>query len=385
MASALRRVVKPHLCHVFPVFGNGGPEVRTALVINATTDRFRHTILSISGDTSGGHRIYAKGSTRLEAVPKPGAWGGYPRVLARTLRGLRPDLLITYGWGGVDAILAGRLCGLRRIIHGEDGFLPDEAHGQKARRLIARQVLLRTASCVVVPSQTLVEIAGRLWRLPHRKIHYVPNGVDPLRFSAGSPSDRSAARNRFGFSDTDVVVGTVGHLRPEKNYARLIRAFSQLPDHLHGKLILVGDGDLRAELVRQVHDLGLAGRVVFAGVVPDPVECYRAMDLFALSSDTEQMPIVILEAMAAGLAVLSTDVGDVRGMVSAENQPYVLPRGDDRAYARALATLAQGSEERMNLGRMNRSRCVGMYDLRVMVDRYQDLYSEVMGARKNTL
>src|SRR2546426_12172265 len=108
-----RRDVRPHLCHVFPAFGNGGPEVRTAIVINETADRFRHTILSISGDISGAHRIHADGSV-LDRVPSTSGFGAYLRVLARTLRKLRPDLLMTYGWGGVDAIVVARLCGLGR-------------------------------------------------------------------------------------------------------------------------------------------------------------------------------------------------------------------------------------------------------------------------------
>jgi glycosyltransferase involved in cell wall biosynthesis len=134
-------------------------------------------------------------------------------------------------------------------------------------------------------------------------------------------------------------------------------------------------------LERQAQDLGLAGRVVFTGVVSDPVDCYRAMDLFALSSDTEQMPIAILEAMGAGLPVVSTDVGDVREMVSAANRQFVTPLSDDSAYAQAITTLAQRADEREPLGRMNRSRCAAAYDLRVMVERYRQLYENVLDAR----
>src|SRR5689334_2446640 len=104
--------MRPHLCHAFPAFAHGGPEVRTALVVNATADRFRHTILSISGDLSGQSRIPGNANVRLGAVPRPGAWGGYSRVLWGILRELRPDLVLTYGWGGIDAILAARLCGV---------------------------------------------------------------------------------------------------------------------------------------------------------------------------------------------------------------------------------------------------------------------------------
>jgi len=174
------------------------------------------------------------------------------------------------------------------------------------------------------------------------------------------------------------VIGTVGHIRSEKNYARLVAAFATLRSDPRVRLIIVGDGDLRSALDRQISDLGLSERVVFAGTVADPVETYRAMDLFALSSDTEQMPLVVLEAMGAGLPVVSTDVGDVREMIVDANRRYVTPLGDEEAYARALAALAQDAQERTSLGRMNRARCLDQYDLRVMIDRYHALYSDVL-------
>jgi L-malate glycosyltransferase len=367
----------PHLCHVFPSFGNGGPEVRTAIVINATADVFRHTILSISGEMSGAHRIHAHDSA-IEPVPRASGWATYAHVLARTLRTLQPDLLMTYGWGGVDAIIVGRWCGLHRVIHGEDGFLPDEARQQKLHRLMARRVAMRAASLVIVPSRTLVGIADRQWRLPRQKTCYVPNGVDAVRFSPPTAEQRAVARRRFGFQEQDVVIGTVGHIRPEKNYARLVDAFGKLANARRTRLLIVGDGSLKSALIEQIATLGLSERVVFAGVVTDPVECYRAMDLFALSSDTEQMPLVVLEAMSTGLAVLSTDVGDVREMVSAENASYVTCLGDDDAFVQALTTLTDNTQQRARLGQANRSRCLNEYDVRIMVDRYRALYCAVL-------
>lgn len=372
----------PHLVHVFPSFGTGGAEVRTAIIINATAGLFRHTILSITGETRGKQLV--NGNAILDRVPRPDSLGGFPRAIGKALRALRPDLLLTYGWGGMDAIIAGRLCGVRRIVHVEDGFLPDETARQKPHRLLVRQVVLRAASRLVIPSQTLAGIADRLWHLPARKVCYVPNGVDSSRFAPGPPHARSAARRRLGFAETDVVVGTVGHLRPEKNHARLLDALANTRSGSNLKLLLVGDGELRGALERQIQERGLSGRVVFAGAVADPSDCYRAMDLFALSSDTEQMPIVVLEAMATGLAVVSTDVGDVRGMVVAGNQEYVTPLGDEAAFTRALDTLSRDHERRATLGGANKLRACAVYDLRVMVDRHRLLYDELIAFRAAT-
>jgi glycosyltransferase involved in cell wall biosynthesis len=91
------------------------------------------------------------------------------------------------------------------------------------------------------------------------------------------------------------------------------------------------------------------------------------------------MPFAVLEAMGTGLAVVSTDVGDVRHMVAAENQPYVTALGDDSSYQRALAAIAGSPTRRIELGRLNRSRCVDRYDMGTMVDAYRELYSQVIG------
>src|SRR5438552_3691135 len=129
----------PHLCHVFPAFATGGPEVRTTVLLNALGPEFRHTIVALNGDTSGRERLESSVDVTFVSAPSPRRTG-HIITLAGCLRELRPDLLLTYGWGGVDAIAAGRLAGLRRIVHMEDGFLPDEAVKQKFKRLLARRV-----------------------------------------------------------------------------------------------------------------------------------------------------------------------------------------------------------------------------------------------------
>ena len=365
--------MRPHLCHVFPTFAHGGPEVRTALLLDATADQFRHTVVSLGGDVQGRCRVRPGGGTRfLPGPPRGGVL--YPLQLARLLKSLRPDLLLTYGWGGTDAIWAARLCGLPRVIHTEDGFLPDEAAGQKWKRVLARRVLLRFADCVVCPSRTLQRIAAGLWWLPARKVTYLPNGIDTARFSPPTLEASRRARHALGLDPSELVVGTVGHLRAEKNQARLLRAFAALARRRPARLLLVGDGPLRAPLAEQARGLGVEDRVLFAGVVNDPADLYRALDLFALSSDTEQMPLALLEAMSTGLAVVSTDVGDVAAMVGPGNRPYVVAPADDSGYAAALAALAEDAAARRELGEANRRRCLEHYDMGAMTQAYLNLY-----------
>ena len=121
-----------------------------------------------------------------------------------------------------------------------------------------------------------------------------------------------------------LTIGTVASLRPEKNLTRLIYAFHKTSRHVDCRLIIVGDGPERHRLDALVARLGLTSVVHFAGQVENPAPMYREMDVFALSSDTEQMPYTVIEAMAAGLPVVATDVGDIAQMVTLDNLPYVV-------------------------------------------------------------
>jgi glycosyltransferase involved in cell wall biosynthesis len=371
-------MTQPHLCHIHPAFGTGGPEVRTSLVIDASGDAFRHTVIALNGNLGGRTRI-----RRQEAVCflEPPRVGGV-RGLAKLLRDLRPDLVLTHGWGGSDALLAARMVGIRRVIHAEDGFLPDEAARQRFPRLVARRILLRIPRRVVCPSQTLVRIANRMWWLPTHKICYIPNGVDAAGFSSGSPEVVTAARRHLGCMNGEVIVGTVGRLGAEKNHARLIRAFATVAARRPARLAIVGDGPERESLARLARNLGLADRVIFTGQTDRPVDYYRAMDIFALSSDTEQMPIALLEAMAVGLPIVSTDVGDVREMVATGNRVHVIPPEQEDAYASALDALADAPHARVRLGQENREKCRQQHTLDTMVQAYLNLYREILEIRR---
>jgi glycosyltransferase involved in cell wall biosynthesis len=122
-------------------------------------------------------------------------------------------------------------------------------------------------------------------------------------------------------------------------------------------------------------ELGIADRTAFLGHVEDVPAVLRSLDIFALSSDTEQMPNSLLQAMAAGRPVAAVGVGDVARIVAPENRPLVVPRDDQAALTAALAALAADADRRALLGRLNQERVKSHYSLDSMVAAYGALLS----------
>jgi glycosyltransferase involved in cell wall biosynthesis len=325
--------------------------MRFCAVANHHGTSLRHVIVAMDGRVSCRERLNPELDVRVIelGLSKPGPLATWRRLRA-VLREIKPDVLLTHNWGSIEWALANAppmLPPLARHIHVEDGFGPDERDRQLRRRVWARRLALRR-STVVLPSRTLLRLAEQIWRLAPAHLRYIPNGVDLTRFA---PGQRPASRLNLPPGDGPLV-GTVAALRPEKNIARLLRATALVPDL---RLIVVGDGPERAPLEALASELGIASRVAFAGAMADPAPAYAMMDIFALSSDTEQMPLTILEAMAAGLPVAATDVGDVVDMVGAENVPFIVTR-DETTLGAALGRLATNATLRQAVGTANQTQ-----------------------------
>lgn len=350
------------LLSVFATFAVGGPQVRYAAVANRFPNRFRHTIVAMDADTQARQRLSPAVDVRFPelAVTKASTLANRRRF-RRFLGDTRPDLLITHNWGSIEWAMA-NWPRVVRHIHIEDGFGPEEWAHQIPRRVLARRLLL-SRSLVVVPSRTLQRIATDVWHLPPARVRYIPNGIDLARFTASCHAP-----------DTAPVIGTVAALRAEKNLSRLIRAFAAVRGETGARLVIVGDGPDRPALESMAAQTGVAEHVRFTGHMADPAPALAGFDIFALSSDTEQMPISVIEAMAAGLPLVATNVGDVHRMVADANTPFVTAV-DDQAFAAALATLLRDGARRMEIGARNRDKAVQEFDQEIMFRQYAEVFT----------
>lgn len=374
-------VVREHpvrILHLHSSFSLGGKEARAVRLMNLMQDRAQHTILSAVPDAFGARDAIDPGiDVRFPVDAPPLAGRPSPRryeALARYM--LNFDLVLSYNWGAMDGAMAHRIYWRRwshflppNLVHHEDGFNEDESVKRNWKRNLFRRYALASAGAVVVPSALLARIATDEWKLGAR-VELIRNGIDVAAY-ARSPA---VAIPGFERRPGEVVIGTVAGLRRVKDLPRLVRAVASVPDPV--RLVIVGEGPERGAIEAEAARCGIADRVVLAGFMPEPARWIGHFDLLALSSLSEQAPIAVIEAMAAGLPVVSPAVGDVAAMVSDANRTFIAD--DEAGFRAALARMAADGALRTAVGEENRRIAAEHFDESGMVAAYQKLYARAM-------
>jgi glycosyltransferase involved in cell wall biosynthesis len=325
------------LLHAFSTFKLGGPQARFVQLANAFGPRYRHVIAAMDNCFDAGERLgpHVNWQPLPLQIKKGGALANRS-AFRQVIQDQNPDLLLTYNWGAIEWAAANWPMRVPQI-HIEDGFGPEEANQQLPRRVWTRRVLLGWAGKpVVVISHTLQHIATQVWKLPANQVKFIPNGV-------AIPETHIKKRALANTNQAQITIGTVAGLRPEKNIARLIKAFAAVRAQQSARLVVVGGGPELPSLQALAARLGVAEDVEFAGYLANPISRLIEFDLFALSSDTEQLPIAMLEAMACGIPVVATRVGDVAHIMPSVAQSAVAEPTDAAFTATLLGAIAQRS------------------------------------------
>jgi len=369
-----------HILHLHSTFQPGGKELRAARLMNVFGPKVRHTLVSAVPDALGAASAI---DPQIEvAYPtdfEPLAGRPMPARLLRLARAMQGfDLVLTYNWGAMDAVLAhavfGSYLSLPGLVHHEDGFNQDEAQRLKTSRNWFRRIALARSAGLVVPSRRLETIALEVWHQPRGRVHLIENGIDTARYTRRPKPD---ALPRIVKREGERWVGTLAGLRAVKNLPRLVRACVDLPENW--QLVILGEGPEREAIRAEALRLGMAHRVHLPGFVADPAQAVGLFDIFALSSDSEQFPISVVEAMAAGLPVASPDVGDVAGMVAEENRSFIVGPRDEGGLADTIEQLALNPALRETIGKANRARAIACYDEKRMIAAYRALYASAAG------
>lgn len=326
----------------------------------------------------------AAGGAAVVSLDKPA--GRTPWLVDRAaaaLAALAPDVLHTHTVGALWYLgPAARRAGGVPVVHTEHTDSVRKAAGLRAK-LRTRLLWHRAAKfagrfCGV--SDEVTRSAVRWGTVPRRKAETILNGIDTELYADASP--RLPAREAFGIPAAARVVGTVGRLNEIKRQDLLLRAVGGLgPAYADVRVLLVGDGPERGALEALAGALGLGPRVHFAGFQAAPERLLPAMDVFALTSRLEGLPLALLEAWAAGRPVVASAVGGVPQAVRDGETGLLFANGDQPGLARALARLLDDPGLRGRLGAAGRAVVRERYSLDRMAAEYEARYRAVLAER----
>jgi glycosyltransferase involved in cell wall biosynthesis len=306
--------------------------------------------------------------------------------LIRLARSFRPDVVHTHtakaGFLGRQAALAVRP--RPAIVHTYHGHVLEGYFGAAKARLYLEleRALARVSDCLIGVSQATVDDLVRLGVAPRERFRVLPLGLDLDRLAEDDDGSRAAARDELGVGVDEILLVFVGRVVPIKRLDVLLQALAQArPSGPRLWLAVVGDGEERPRLERQAGELGIAGEVLFLGYRRELRSVFAAADVAVLSSDNEGTPVSLIEAAAAGLPAVATDVGGVCEVVS-EETGILVPRGDAGALASALVEMAADGERRVRFGAAARSRAIGRYGADRLLGDTDALYRELLAARR---
>ena len=276
----------------------------------------------------------------------------------RVFRRWRPDIVHTHmakagSLGRLAALVYNRTRGAgrrARLIHTYHGHVFEGYFGSPSTRsflFVERWLGKRTDALIAISPQVKKDLLETYGVAREEQLWLIPLGFNLDRLLAVSQKDREQARSSFQIPDAAVVVTTVGRLTAIKQHTLFLEMAARLAKQSDRFMFLIaGDGELRTALERRVKELGLGARVRFLGWRGDLENVYGATDVFVLTSRNEGTPVALIEAMAAGVASVSTDVGGVRDVVAGPHLGSLVPFGDAAALAGAVAALADAPARR---------------------------------------
>jgi glycosyltransferase involved in cell wall biosynthesis len=323
----------------------------------------------------------AQGFRVLCADKRPGLrWSTVSKVAA-LLGQLRPAVVHSHQSGALlYAGPAARRAGVPVVVHTEhNNHLRKQGTPiARLRRTMLAKLSGRRAQRFFCVSADVADAVRKHGLYPADKTFVVPNGIDLAPFE--EPLDRAAVRQSVGIPADAPVVGTVGRLNAVKRQDLLIRAFARVKQAVpDAHLLIVGDGAAMGELRELTATLSLNDAVHFAGYQPKPQPYLRAMDVFALTSRIEGMPLSVLEAFAAGVPVVASRVGGVPEVVDSGNNGFVFEYGDETALVGRLLELLNGPELARHVGEAGRDSARSRYSAAVMAAAYHRHYLELLG------
>jgi len=365
------------IAHVLSSFGMGGQE-RVALDLAVGQRAAGQRVMAVtleSGDEGPlGAEFRARGAEVAHLRKRPGFDASLILRLRRLFREHRVAVVHTHNpqpliYGGPAARASGAV-----LVHTKHGVNADSD-----RRLWMKRAAGLLVDAFVAVSEPTADVARRIRECRPGRLHVIANGIDLSRFGPDDQA-RAAVRAELGIPGDAFVVGTVGRLGPEKAHPYFLRSVGPLlgPD-FH---VVIAGGGAEAERIAEVaRGLPVPSSVHLLGMRRDVPRVLAAFDVFALTSVSEGLPLVIPEAMATRLPVVSTAVGGIPQVVVEDQTGLLVESGDEAGLRDAVARLAGDRALASRFARAGRERALSRYSSQRMVDDYLALYRDCMSRR----
>lgn len=367
------------VCQLLHSLNVGGAEVLACRIARRLCGAFHFVFACLDELGPLGEELRAEGFAVHLLGRRPGLDVVCPVRLARLLRTERVDVVHAHQYTPFFYALASRLAGRQRpVLFTEHGrHQPDYP---RPKRMLANRLLLSRRDRVVgvgaAVRRALIDNEG----LPARRVGVLYNGIDVDAFAAAGATSGSRldARQELGVGPDDFVLLQVARLDYLKDHATAVRTLARVCEREpNARLVLVGDGPERSGIEAQVRNLNLGDKVRFLGTRQDVGRLLHGADVFLLTSVSEGIPLTVIEAMAAGLPVVATDVGGMSEVVVDGATGFLAPAKDDAALAERILRLAGDPALRGQMGTAGRARAKQHFDEPRMCDDYGRLYREL--------
>jgi glycosyltransferase involved in cell wall biosynthesis len=276
---------------------------------------------------------------------------------------------------GLLGRLAARLAGVKAILFTAHGWAFTEGRNFWKRWVLAQTEKIASACSMKIAcvSEHDRQLALKFGVTKTEKLLVIHNGLEEEPFLQAQGA--GVARELNLTKEKETVITFVGRLAAPKEPVVLLESLKKFP---HAKALLVGDGPMRPELEAYIAQNQLSERASILGMRSDIPEILAASDIFVLPSRWEGLPLVIIEAMFAGLPIIATDVGGVSELVQEKINGFLIPRSDVAALQRALAQLIADKTLREEMGEKSRQRALKQFTMERMLAQYEKLYRETL-------
>ncbi len=372
---------RPLVLHVMYRFDTGGLENGIVNLINhMPSGAYRHAVLALTEVTDFSHRIQRSDVELISLGKRPGhgIWQ-YPKLF-KLFRQLRPQIVHSRNLAALEVQAPAWTAGVPVRLHGEHGRDMEDLDGNNVTYQRVRRFYKPFVHHYMALSRDLADYLVHKVHVPQEKITQAYNGVDTDRFCPSVEGPQPIAGCPFNPAQ-HWLVGTVGRMQTVKDQLMLAHAFVQaltLAPELQQcmRLIMVGEGPLRAQVQAVLDSAGVARLAWLPGERTDVADIMRGLHAFALPSLAEGISNTILEAMASSLPVVATAVGGNADLVIQGQTGYIVPSAHPQAMAQQLVALAANPERAQRMGRAGRQRVQATFSMQAMVATYQRVYDQ---------